>query len=123
MKKLENRLVGQNAFENAVLRGLIEDKLIEFRDPNDLESFEVGDPGETGIMSLAAQWSFGSLDCEVWIETESYCANPECPGFTVAFKWRTAEQEGFWYALDDIFESDETAPSDAISGGPRLITQ
>jgi hypothetical protein len=128
MKLNENRLVGENAFENAVLRGLVEDKLVELRGPDDLESFEVGDPGETGIMSLAAKWSYGSLECEVWIENEPECDEPECDepeceDLCLTFKWGTPDQEGFWYQLDDIFEQDETAPSAAISGGLRLVTE
>jgi hypothetical protein len=134
-------LVGENAFENAVLRGLVEDKLVELRGPDDLESFEVGDPGESGIMSLAAQWAYGSLECVVWIENEPECEEPECEepeceepeceepeceDLCLTFKWGTPEQEGFWYDLDDIFEWDEeevTGPSAAVSSRLGLITE
>jgi hypothetical protein len=128
MKLNENRLVGENAFENTVLRNLVADKLIEFGDVDAFEEAGVTEPGETGVMSVKVKWYEGSLDFEVWLEAESHCEDPhcwdpECSAFVLWFKWRTSEQEGFWNELEDIFEWDETAPSAATSGGLKLITE
>jgi hypothetical protein len=94
VKLIENRLVGENAFENAVLRNLVLDKLMEFGDVDGFEEAGVTEPGETGIMSAEGKWSDGSLHCEVWIEAASDFADPdpedfESGDFHLEFKWRT----------------------------------
>jgi hypothetical protein len=130
MKMIENRLVGENTFENAVLRNFVLQMLCDFGDGARFEEAEVSDPGETGIMSAEARWSYGSLVCEVWIEAGSNWADPdpesfECGDFYLVFKWRTPERDGHWYELDHIFEWNEREATDCSTehrGGLRLIT-
>lgn len=105
MKLEGNRLVGENALENRVLRAFIE-RVLNWVGPQEPQ---VGDPGETGIMSIKAEADDGSLDCEAWIEAEPHYwgAGPgdlERGDFDIAFRWRTPEREGDWFEIDDAVQ-------------------
>jgi hypothetical protein len=129
MKLNANVLVGENMIDNAVLRNVILNALCDLGDGEAFLEGWVSDPDETGIMSAEATWTYGSLEFQAWIEVDSPLADPapeifENGEFDLTFKWRTPEQEGIWYQLQEICASDERALAarDEPWEGLRLFT-
>jgi hypothetical protein len=124
MRLIENRLVGENVIEDAVLRNLVAERLGEFLDPKIMALIAATDPDETGIMSALLKWHAGSLECEVWIEAESHHEEPhpedfECGEFHLVFKWRKSEREGDWHELTDVVQwADEGATHPFVCARP-----
>jgi hypothetical protein len=118
MKLIERRLIGENAVDNTVLGYLVFKALTDFGDGSSIVEATVCDPGETGFMSVEVQRSYGLLEFEAWIEAVSPLKDPspedfEKGGFDLMFMWRTPEQEGTWYELEDILASDEPERTEA----------
>jgi hypothetical protein len=118
MKVIERRLIGENVFENTILVNLILKAVTDLGDGSFAVEAAVGYPGETGFMSVEVQWPDGPLEFEAWIEAVSRFKAPgpediENGDFDLVFMWRTPEQEGTWWELEDILASDEPEPTEA----------
>jgi hypothetical protein len=118
MKLIERRLVGENVVDNTVLVNLIMKAVTDLGDGSFVVEAAVGYPGETGFMSVEVQWSDGPLEFEAWVEAVSPFKEPSPEdikngGFDLVFMWRTPEQEGTWWELEDILSSDEPEPTEA----------
>jgi hypothetical protein len=104
----DNRVVAETDFEKSVLRDLLLQHLV--RSVEDVfVGAKIGDPEETGIMPVQADWECGSLECEAWIQPCAGCAetNSRLGGsgdIHYLLAWRTAEDEGYWNTLDEIIQ-------------------